>query len=236
MTDVKTYSSKSNAARAFKARYTDVPGDVLGMTSSQLTEAGYIDEDSPGKWVLNDPATLAGHEAEDFEMSQEELERQAGRPDRAREALEVVAAANVAAAKPAPQPQQALEVSNLSLPKSGRDGKCPHCGKSTRDGDRVTEFQEMSPGSQATTDHQFTCNECAGEWGPAVEKTRKSRAPKVRSSLVSPVKFMWDMLDAEPGLARKEAVRRGIEAGVSPNTAATQFQWWRKARGLVAPK
>jgi hypothetical protein len=134
--------------------------------------------------------------------------------------------------------EQALEISNLALPKSGKDGKCPHCGKSTRDGDpkRVTEFSEMSPGSQATTDHQFTCNECAGEWGPKVEKTRKSRAPKVRSSLVSPVKFMWDMLDAEPGLARKDAVARGIAAGVSPNTAATQFQWWRKARGLVGKK
>lgn len=230
MSDIKTYSSKSNAARAFKARYTDVPGDVLGMTSSQLAEAGYIDEDSPGKWVINDPATLAGQEGDDFEAGMaEELANR----EKVRLVREGFTAEPPVASAPVTPAPQALAVSNISLPKSGKDGKCPHCGKSARDGERVTEFQEMAPGSQATTDHQFTCNECAGEWGPAVEKVRKSRAPKVRSSLVSPVKFMWDMLDAEPGLARKDAVRRGIEAGVSPNTAATQFQWWRKARGLV---
>lgn len=142
----------------------------------------------------------------------------------------------MATGKPAPAPQ-AVVVSNESLPKSGRDGKCPHCGKPTRDGKKVTEFAEMSPGSQASTDHQFTCNECAGEWGPVVaDKPKRNRGPKVHSTLGNPVKFMWDMLDAEPGLARKDAVARGIAAGVSPNTAATQFQWWRKARGLVAAK
>lgn len=146
-----------------------------------------------------------------------------------------------------------IQVHNEALPKSGLDGKCPHCGTSTRDGSerRVTEFHELSPGSQNSTTQQFTCNECAGEWGPVVEKPKRARAPSgssnglkieqnretrngvTRPSIGGKCRRVWDMLD-EIGLdaTAKQARARAAELGLDKTTCMVQFYRWRKFNGI----
>jgi hypothetical protein len=146
----------------------------------------------------------------------------------------------------------ALVVHNEALPKSGKDGKCPHCGKSTRDGDpsKVTEYAEMSPGSQNTTIQQFTCNACAGEWGPVVDKPKKARAPSgssnglkieadrpeqngvKRPSAGGKCRGIWDMLD---GIGVDATAKQARETGAGrfdKTTIMVQFYRWRKFNGI----
>lgn len=146
-----------------------------------------------------------------------------------------------------------LQVHNISLPKSGLEGKCPHCGRSTLDGDsnRVTEFQEMSPGSQNSTTQLYTCNLCAGEWGPVVEKPKKARAPSgssnglkiekdresrngvTRPSAGGKCRAVWDMLDALTlSATAKEARVEAAKLGLDKTTTMVQFYRWRKFNGI----
>lgn len=150
-----------------------------------------------------------------------------------------------------------LAVHLTSLPKSGKDGFCPHCGKDTYDGNerRVTEFSELSPGSQRDTELQYTCNSCAGEWGPVVDKPKRERAPSgtsnglkiekdreerngvKRPSAGGKCRGVWDMLDrmtAKAGspppakYARLEASAQGFDK----TTTMVQFYRWRKFNGI----
>lgn len=147
-----------------------------------------------------------------------------------------------------------LAVHIQSLPKNGRDGRCPHCDTSTLMGDasRVTEFHELSPGSQRDTDHQFTCNSCAGEWGPLVDKPKRERAPSgssnglkiekdrqqsngvTRPSIGGKCRAVWDMLD-ELGddVTAKQARTKAAELGFDKTTTMVQFYRWRKFNGIA---
>ena len=53
----------------------------------------------------------------------------------------------------------------------------------------------------------------------------------------SPTKIVWQLCDemtaANPDVKRKEIMARCNEYGIAYNTAATQIQWWRKAKGLA---
>jgi len=151
---------------------------------------------------------------------------------------------------PMARPEQAVTVSNVSLPKSGQDGKCPHCGKSTRDGDNVTEFAELSPGSQRDTDQKFTCNACAGEWGPKVdkpkaaraksgssnglkiEKDRESRNGVTRPSAGGKCRGIWDMLDGMGLEVTAAQARKAGEGKYDRTTIMVQFYRWRKFNGI----
>lgn len=60
---------------------------------------------------------------------------------------------------------------------------------------------------------------------------------RVKSEVDSPVKLVWDLCFNHPNAKRRDIVAMAIEAGVSLNTARTQYQYWRKAAGLVrSPK
>jgi hypothetical protein len=144
-----------------------------------------------------------------------------------------------------------------SLPKSGDNGECPHCRRSTMDGSerRVTEFQELSPGSQRDTDHQYTCNNCAGEWGPMVEKPKRDRAPSgssnglkiekdreqrngvTRPSIGGKCRGIWDELDAQysvtGGIPTAKAARDALlPDGFDKTTIMVQYYRWRKFMGV----
>lgn len=150
-----------------------------------------------------------------------------------------------------------IQVHHTQLPKSGLEGKCPHCGVSTRDGheSRVTEFSELSPGSQNSTDQQFTCNQCAGEWGPVVDKPKKARAPSgssnglkieanretangvTRPSIGGKCRKVWDELDAQYSITgriptAKEARDGCLPQGLDKTTTMVQYYRWRKFMGV----
>ena len=60
---------------------------------------------------------------------------------------------------------------------------------------------------------------------------------RVKSEVKNPVKLVWDLCFEQPKAKRKDIVSRAIDLGVSLNTARTQYQYWRKAAGLVkSPK
>lgn len=56
---------------------------------------------------------------------------------------------------------------------------------------------------------------------------------RVRSVIQNPVKVVWDLCFKHPKAKRRDIVTMAIEAGVSLNTAKTQYQYWRRASGLV---
>ena len=57
---------------------------------------------------------------------------------------------------------------------------------------------------------------------------------RIKSDIESPVKFVWDLCFKMGAKAkRRDIVSKAIEAGVSVNTAKSQYQYWRKASGLV---
>lgn len=57
---------------------------------------------------------------------------------------------------------------------------------------------------------------------------------RVKSAIEHPVKMVWDLCFKHPKAKRRDIVTMAIEAGVSLNTAKTQYQYWRKASGMVA--
>lgn len=56
---------------------------------------------------------------------------------------------------------------------------------------------------------------------------------RLKSAIENPVKFVWDLCFKHPNAKRRDIVTRAMEAGVSPNTAKSQYQYWRKASGMV---
>lgn len=56
---------------------------------------------------------------------------------------------------------------------------------------------------------------------------------RIKSEIKNPVKFVWDLCFDQPKAKRRDIVTKAMEAGVSPNTAKTQYQYWRQASGLV---
>ncbi len=56
---------------------------------------------------------------------------------------------------------------------------------------------------------------------------------RIKSDIKSPVKFVWDLCFDHPKAKRRDIVEMAIKAGVSLNTAKSQYQYWRKATGLV---
>lgn len=72
MTDTKTYSSKSNAVRAFRQQHPNHAGP--SVTSAQIVDLGYVDEDEPGRWVLNDPALIEARDAEEAAQAKADAE------------------------------------------------------------------------------------------------------------------------------------------------------------------
>lgn len=245
-----TYSSKSNAARAFR---TQCPAKS-GMTTSQLVEAGYIDEDTPGgDWVVNLPDDCAAEDEFEAGVAEELANRQ--RIEAEKEAARIAEEERIEREHPMARPDEPapapLVLSNVSMDKTGNDGKCPHCGASTRGGSNVTEFSELSPGSQRDTDQQYTCNSCAGEWGPKVdkpktaraksgssnglkiEKDRESRNGVTRPSVGGKCRGIWDALD-DLGLdvTAKTARDTLMPKGFDRTTIMVQFYKWRKFNGI----
>jgi hypothetical protein len=248
MTNAIIYDSREAAAAAFREQF---PEAAAQLTDDQLVEEGFVDEDCDNEWVINDPSTLnvepvacAGKTITVMLASgpcEVDLSKLAIDPSNNPGGLKELSA------------EQGLQVHNTALPKSGLDGKCPHCGTSTRDGSehRVTEFHELSPGSQNSTTQQFTCNQCAGEWGPVVDKPKRARAPSgssnglkiekdretrngvTRPSIGGKCRRVWDMLD-ELGLdtTAKQARTRAAELGLDKTTCMVQFYRWRKFNGI----
>lgn len=56
---------------------------------------------------------------------------------------------------------------------------------------------------------------------------------RIKSEVKNPVKLVWDLCFSQPKAKRRDIVNAAIEKGVSMNTAKTQYQYWRKAAGLV---
>lgn len=56
---------------------------------------------------------------------------------------------------------------------------------------------------------------------------------RIKSVIEDPVKYVWDLCFKHPTMKRRDIVTKAIEAGVSVNTAKTQYQYWRKASGMV---
>jgi hypothetical protein len=239
------YKTKNAACAAFRVKH---PAQAKGLKNDQLVEHGYVDEDEPGgPWVINNPDEFVEENEFEAGMAEELAQRQA--------AAQVAEGHIDETQHPmlAGRASSQITVHNVALPKSGLEGNCPHCGKSTRDGHetRVTEFSELSPGSQNSTTQQFTCNQCAGEWGPVVDKPKRARAPSgssnglkietnrpeqngvKRPSAGGKCRGVWDMLDAiGPNATAKEARARATELGFDKTTTMVQFYRWRKFNGI----
>jgi hypothetical protein len=209
--------------------------DPTGMDDAQLRQAILDAENS---------VDTSGEDEFEAGMTQERAQR---------EAASLAAEGHINEADHPMLAGAQIQVHNVALPKSGLDGKCPHCQRNTRDGhsDRVTEFAEMSPGSQNSTTQQFTCNDCAGEWGPVVDKPKKARAPsgssnglkierdrETRNGVTRPsaggkCRGVWDMLDAiGTDATAKEARTKAAELGFDKTTTMVQFYRWRKFNGI----
>lgn len=52
---------------------------------------------------------------------------------------------------------------------------------------------------------------------------------RAASKCKNPVKTVWDLCFSHPEAKRRDIVTMAIELGVSKNTAATQYQYWRTA-------
>lgn len=243
---------------------------LLNKTREQLEDAaGDYDIDPTGmddaqlRQAILDAENSVDTSAEDeydagvmaiAEMPQDDFEAGMAEELAQREEARLVAEGHINEADhPMLAGKSALQVHNTELPKSGLDGKCPHCQRSTYDGDsnRVTEFSELSPGSQRDTNQQFTCNECAGEWGPVVDKPKRARAPSgssnglkiekdresrngvTRPSAGGKCRGVWDMLDAiGTDATAKEARTKAAELGFDKTTTMVQFYRWRKFNGI----
>ncbi len=138
------------------------------------------------------------------------------------------------------------------LPKTGLpDYHCPHCDTYVgKNGSGVTEYAELSPNSQRDTLQQFTCNSCAGEWGPVVskpksarrssgssnglriEKDREERNGVTRPSAGGKCRGVWDMLDAIGTDATAKQAREAADGKFDKTTTMVQFYKWRKFNGI----
>lgn len=142
----------------------------------------------------------------------------------------------------------AEEDENLKL--STGHVNCPHCGIHLSNGvcdfDSTADAKGSEKEAYKVQQHEWMCLGCNGQWGPeripsrstrkASSKAGPSGDERARSTVERPVKIVWDLADANPGAKRKEIVDAAVAKGVTINTAKTQFQYWRKARGLVGKK
>lgn len=227
--------------------------NTLATMDRATLESTAEDYDIDHSGMSDDAVRQAIIAAENSVDTSEEDEFEAGMAQEraAREAVRLQAEGHINEADHPMLAGSAIQVHNVELPKSGLDGKCPHCQRSTRDGDRVTEFHEMSPGSQNSTTQLYTCNECAGEWGPVVDKPKKARAPSgssnglkiekdreqrngvTRPSIGGKCRGVWDMLDAiGTNATAKEARTKAAELGYDKTTTMVQFYRWRKFNGI----
>lgn len=251
-----TYDSKEAACAAFREQF---PTEGLGRDDLTLVVEGHVDEDEDGVWVINDPSQYADEDQYDADvaaiaaMDDEDFEAGMAQELAARAQAAEAAEGNINEAEH-PMLAGKIQVHNTALPKSGKEGKCPHCGVSTWDGDpdRVTEFGELSPGSQRDTDQQYTCNECAGEWGAVVDKPKTQRRPSgssnglkieqnretqngvTRPSIGGKCRAVWDGLDAEGTDTTAKRARELADAnGWDRTTTMVQFYKWRKFNGVT---
>lgn len=100
---------------------------------------------------------------------------------------------------------------------------------STEEVEGTDTHGEEAPEEVAPAAHQANAEDV-----PAKEKAPayKDFANYDRSSVLKPVEFVHQFLDAHPELSRKAAVQALVEAGVNYSTARTQYQrWFTKKKG-----
>lgn len=124
--------------------------------------------------------------------------------------------------------------------------ECPSCGINLDNG--VLDYdglvdQHGEKEAYKLQKKEFSCMACGHDFGKDIDppKGAKRKAAtanplkgeRAKSTVEGPVAIVWALADNNPGAKRKEIVAMAMEAGVTKNTANTQFQYWRKARGLV---
>lgn len=62
----------------------------------------------------------------------------------------------------------------------------------------------------------------------------KAKVSMPKSTAQSPCKLVWHIASAMPGAKREAVVAECVAQGISPNTAKTQYQHWRKAGQVPA--
>lgn len=125
---------------------------------------------------------------------------------------------------------------------------CPHCGIHLSNGvgdyDGLVDLHGEAKAYELQK-HEWACLGCNGEWGAEIpaptkrkvaNKTGRTYTDRNKSTVEGPVAIVWALADANPGAKRKEIVEAAMAKGVTRNTANTQFQYWRKARGLAKTK
>lgn len=60
---------------------------------------------------------------------------------------------------------------------------------------------------------------------PPAEATATSEITH-RSTIASPVRIVWELADANPGMRRCDVIRLAEAAGIATYTARTQYQRW----------
>lgn len=61
----------------------------------------------------------------------------------------------------------------------------------------------------------------------------KAKVSMPKSTAQSPCKLVWHIASAMPGAKREAVIAECVAQGISPNTAKTQYQHWKKAGQVV---
>ena len=62
----------------------------------------------------------------------------------------------------------------------------------------------------------------------------KAKVSMPKSTAQSPCKLVWHIASAMPGAKREAVIAECVVQGISPNTAKTQYQHWKKAGQVPA--
>lgn len=62
----------------------------------------------------------------------------------------------------------------------------------------------------------------------------KAKVSMPKSTAQSPCKLVWHIASAMPGAKRETIITECVAQGISPNTAKTQYQHWKKAGQVPA--
>lgn len=62
----------------------------------------------------------------------------------------------------------------------------------------------------------------------------KAKVSMPKSTAQSPCKLVWHIASAMPGAKREAVIAECVAQGISPNTAKTQYQHWKKAGRVPA--
>jgi len=141
---------------------------------------------------------------------------------------------------------------------------CPECDIHLSNG--VCDFEGLVDAQDGDMNRayqlqkkEFACMACDAEWGadalaPADTKEDEPKKPGKRkykksgensydpSTVDGPVALAWGIYDelvaakGRDNIVRKEFIADAIGSGINPNTASTQFNAWRKARGYELAK